>query len=258
MPGEKKTAKNNDRPTTVGGIRAVELFYRVIRDISSGQCAFYQSQTRLNTPNLGTLMPENFRIVSEITRQCVNLFEVEFVQALEAIEKFNERDLVFNWVSVYMPSKLLRESIEKKLLDSCDKYRISTSKVCFALSESLLEETDTAVRDNIKRLRNRGFHFMLTDFGSVSSPIMKLSEFEVDHVMMSPEVTQYIGRDQRADQAVHALVDFISGLGAEALADGVSDSTQAEALYQSDCRYCAGTLSGRYMAERYVRRRSEE
>ena len=39
---------------TVDGVRAVEMYYRVIRDISSGSCAFYQSQTRLNTPGMGT------------------------------------------------------------------------------------------------------------------------------------------------------------------------------------------------------------
>ena len=46
-----------DKQTTVNGVRAIELYYRVIREISSGATAFFQSQTRLNTPGLGTLMP---------------------------------------------------------------------------------------------------------------------------------------------------------------------------------------------------------
>lgn len=45
--------------TTVGGLRAVELNYRTIREISSGQTAFFQSRTMLNSPKLGVLSPIN-------------------------------------------------------------------------------------------------------------------------------------------------------------------------------------------------------
>ena len=245
--------------STVGGMRAVELFYRPIRNISAGNTAFYQSQTRLNTPGLGTLMPENFRDVSEITQQCINLFELEIIQALEAIKTFNERELLFNWVSVYMPAKYLRDiGAENKLMDITEKMGVKTSQVCFTLSEKLFEESEPEVADNIKKLRNRGFHFMLTDFGSISSPIMKLSEYEVDHVMLSPEITQYLGKDERSDSAVKSLIDFVSGLGAEPIADGISNVHQAESLYEFECDYCAGSLAGSYSAERFIRRPSKE
>ena len=249
----------DDVITTVDGMRAVELYYRVIRSISSGLCAFYQSQTRLNTPGLGTLMPENFRDVSEITQQCVNLFELEFVQALEAVGKFNERELPFNWLSVYMPAKYLRDiQAEHKVMEVAEKYQVPSSQICFALSEKLFEESEPAVADNIRKLRNRGYHFMLTEFGGVSSPIMRLAEFEVDYVMFSPEVTQYIGKGERSDSAVKSLIDFVTDLGAEPVADGISNAKQAEVLYGFECHYCAGSLAGDYMAERYVRKRSED
>ncbi|MBQ8967664.1 EAL domain-containing protein [Ruminococcus sp.] len=245
--------------STVGGMRAVELYYRAIRNISEGSTAFYQSQTRLNTPGLGVLMPENFRDVSEITQQCISLFELEVIQALEAVNTFNQRELLFNWLSVYMPSKYLRDiGAENRLMDITEKLNVRTSQVCFTLSEKLFEETETVVAENIKKLRNRGFHFMLTDFGGISSPIMKLSEYEVDYVMLSPEITQYLGRDERSDSAVKSLIDFVSGLGAEPIADGISNVHQAETLYSFECMYCAGSLAGKYMAERYVRRKNAE
>lgn len=245
--------------TTVGGMRAVELYYRTIRNIAAGNTAFYQSQTRLNTPGLGVLMPENFRDVSEITQQCINLFELEFFQVMQAISTFNERELLFNWISVYMPAKFLRDiDSEKRIVDASEKLGVHSSQICFALSEKLFEETEPLVADNIKKLRNRGFHFMLMDFGSISSPIMKLSEYEVDYVMLSPELTQYIGKDERSDSAVKSLIDFVSGLGAEPIADGISNVHQAEILYTFDCQYCAGELAGKYMAERYIRRKGVE
>lgn len=248
----------NDK-MTVDGVRAIELYYRVIRDISSGGCAFYQSQTRLNTPGMGTLMPENFRDVSEVTRQCISLFELEYVQALEAVQKFTERELRFRWVSVYMPPKyLLEPGVEKSLIDISERLEVPTTKICFALGDNLFEETEPVIADNIKKLRNRGFHFMLTGFGGEGSPVMRLSEFEFDYVMLSPEIIQYLGRDERSDNAVKALIDFATDLNAEPIADGVKNVRQAETLYGFECMYCAGSLAGKYIAERFVRQRSDE
>ena len=250
---------NGKEQTTVGGMRAVELYFRSIKNISAGTTAFYQSQTRLNTPGLGVLMPENFRDVSEITQQCINLFDLELYQALETINTFNERELMFNWLSVYMPAKYLRDvEAENHIVDASEKLNVRTSQICFTLSEKLFEETEPVVADNIKKLRNRGFHFMLTDFGSISSPIMKLSEYEVDFVMLSRELTQYLGKDDRSDSAVKSLIDFVSGLGAEPVADGISNVHQAELLYGFECQYCAGELAGKYMSERYIRRKTKE
>ena len=89
--------------TTVGGLRAVELNYRNIREIASGQTAFFQSRTMLNSPKLGVLSPDKYRDVCEMTNQADQLFRLELVQALEANATFAERDLNFGWLSVYFP-----------------------------------------------------------------------------------------------------------------------------------------------------------
>ena len=240
------------------GVRAIELQYRVIREISTGQAAAFQTQTRLNSPKLGVLTPDKFRDVSEITNQAVRLFMLELIQALEAHNTFVERELNFNWISLYMPVKFLKEPrAEKTLLEYFSRYNVPTSRICFELSEKLLEETDGQVSTVIQQMRNRGFHFMLTNFGVNTCPMMRLSDFSVDYVMLSPEVSNYIGKGERSDNAVKSIIGFVNELGAEPVADGVFNSHQAETLYSFECAYCAGSLSGKYMAERYVRRRSD-
>ncbi|MBR6101717.1 MAG: EAL domain-containing protein [Ruminococcus sp.] len=245
--------------TLVGGLRAIELHYRPIRESSSGNTAFLQSQTRLNTPGLGTLMPENFRDVAEITNQCISLFDLELLQAMEAAERFVEREVVFGWLSVYMPAEYLRDiRAERNLMEFARRYNVHTNKICFAVSAKLLEEKDGRAATVMKNLRNRGFHFMLTGFGSDSCPMMKLSEFPVDYVLLSPEVTQFLGKTERSDGAVKSIVDFVSELDATAIADGVSSLQQAEKFFEFGCLYTAGSLSGKYVTEKYVRKKNDE
>lgn len=250
---------DSEMQTTVDGLRAVELNYRTIREISSGQTAFYQSRTHLNSPQLGVLTPDKYRDVSEMTDQAIKLFELELIQALDAINIFTERELNFKWLSVYMPVSFLKEEDAlKRATDSCNKYNVATSRICFELSEKLLAENDGRSAKMITNMRNCGFHFMLTDFGGSMCPMMRLSDFPVDYVMLSPEVANYIGKDERADNAVKSIVSFVNDIGSEPIADGVYNSKQAETLYSFECTYCAGSLSGKYMTERYVRRKTDK
>ncbi|MBR1751816.1 MAG: EAL domain-containing protein [Ruminococcus sp.] len=248
-----------EEQTLVGGLRAVELYYRSVRDISTGQTAFLQSQTRLNTPDMGVMMPESYRELCDYTNQCVALFGLELVQALETHNKFISRDVDFRWLSVYMPVAFLKdEKAEKGILGYTERYKIQTNRLCFELPEKLLDETDGLAAENIKKLRNRGFHFMLTGFGASSCPMMRLSDFAVDYVLMSAEVTTYLGRDERSDNAVRSMITFAKEMGAEPVADGVVNSRQAETLFEFDCNFCTGSLAGKYTQERYIRRRGDD
>lgn len=250
--------EDNEKITTVGGLRAVELLYRAVREISSGSTEFYQSQTRLNAPKLGVLTPEKYRDVCEMTNQSTKLFILEFNQALDAYNTFVERELNFRWLSVYMPVRFLKEKrAEKYAMECCTKYNVPTNRICFELSENLLIETDGIVSDTIQNLRNRGFHFMLSNFGDNSCPMMRLSDFSVDYVLLSPEVSNYIGRGERSDSAVKSIIGFVNDMGAEPIADGVFNAQQAEKLYEFECSFCAGSLAGKYMAEKYVKRKSD-
>lgn len=240
--------------TRVGGLRAVEVQYRGIREFESGETTFLQSKTRLNTPDLGTMVPETYRKVAELSEQCITLFEFEMMQVTEAIKSLQERDYYFRWISVYMPLRFLeKKGAQQRLMNMMDETGTDTNRICFELAPAILLEGNSRHSMMIEQLRNRGFHFMLTDFGGINTPLMRLAYFPVDYVMMSQEVNGYLGKGERSLSAVGSVVDFIDGMGAAAIADGVTNVEQAEQLFQAECKYGAGTLAGNYVAARYLR-----
>lgn len=254
----KSSGKPEELQTNVGGLRAVEMFYRGIREIESGSISFFKSKTRLNTPGLGTLAPENFRDVAEMSAQCLTLFDLELKQAIEAEKNLREREFIFRWISVYMPLKfLLERGAENRLLHTFEEAGLDTNRFCFELPAKLLTEGTSKHAQGILNLRNLGFHFMLTGFGGSDSPLMKLSEFPVDYVLLSKEITYYIGRSERSNAAIKSIIDFVSGLGADPIADGIQNAAQAETLFEANCEYICGPLAGKYTQERYIRKRNE-
>jgi len=250
--------ENIETATKVGGLRAVEMNFRGIREFEFGELQFLQSKTRLNTPDLGTLMPETFRKVSELSNQCVSLFELELRQLIDNIKMLKERDFYYRWISMYMPLRFLEsKDVQKYLMDKMDEEGIDTNKICFELTPDLLFEGKPIHGRNIENLRNRGFHFMLTDFGGINSPLIRLAYYPVDYVQLSEEMIGYLVDGSRSLEAVESIVEFASGMGAETIADGVTKAEQAELLFKAQCKYGSGPLVGKYMASRYLRNKKE-
>ena len=235
-------------PTTVDGLRSIELNFRPLRDIASGRSVCYLARTQLNTPGLGTLMPEAFRPAADASGKAAELFALELMQLAESITALNESERRFRWVSQDMPLSLLRDRATTAVLEKiCEQHSLSPGNFCFAIPEETLDEKDDTAAKNAAYLRQLGYHIMLTGFGERGCPYIKLSELSVDYVMLSPAVTFYIGKNERSDKAVHSIISFINDLECEPVADGVKTSAQAEALYSFGCTYCAGALSGDYM-----------
>ena len=244
--------------STVDGVRAVELFYRPIKNTDSGRVTFLQSQTRLNSPAMGTLMPADYLPVAQLSDRCVSIFKLAFVQLLQALGKFHEREVDVDWASVFMPARFLRQTEAPRVVaDYCDKFGVKYDRVCFELSSDVLDEADSTAADNVALMRRQGIHFLLTGFGTEGFKMLKTAEFKVDNIMLDGSVAQVLGKSDRYDTCVNSLLNFVFDLNAEVIADGITDDKQVKQLSGMQCLYYSGENAGKYIAERYVRNRNE-
>ena len=236
------------KQTLVGGLRAVELNFRSVRDISSGKTVCYFSRTHLNTPGLGTLMPETFRPAADASGKNKELFNLELLQLSESVRSITEAGKYFNWITLDMPLSILSDRTSGALADKiCEQFSLTANSFCFAVAESVLREKNPDLPENVARLRRRGYHVLLYGFGEIECPLIELSRFNFDYVLLHPNITESIGKNERTDIAVNSIINFINELRCEPIADGVKNSTEAEAFYEFGCNFCAGPLSGDYV-----------
>ncbi|MGN0114900.1 MAG: EAL domain-containing protein, partial [Acutalibacteraceae bacterium] len=134
---------DNNIVTTVDGVRAIELFYRPIKETAGNETVFYQSQMRFNSPNMGVMMPSRYAAVLEASVQSTRIFELAFQQLLKALNKFSERGVLYDWVSLYMPVRYLKRSAcAASVAAMCKKALVKPERVCFELSPAVFDETD--------------------------------------------------------------------------------------------------------------------
>lgn len=249
----------NQINTTVDGVRAIEMRYRAVWSASEKLPAFYQSSIRLNSPDMGVLLPERFMPVLETGDRCVSVFKLALLQTVRAADKFTERGLDFGWVSVFIPMRLLRQSsCVKTIRDFTGKIGVLPRGICFELPSAVLSEGKSC-GENIKELKRAGYHVMLSNVDSERFPFFRLAELEPEYVMLNESIIRRLDGNYDTESCISTLTSFISGLGAETIAAGVSSSQQVDTLAELGCSYFTGSengeFSGKFISDRFIRKK---
>lgn len=102
---------------------------------------------------------------------------------------------------------------------------------------------------------------MLTGVDSERLPLFRLAELEPEYVMLNEGITRRLGKDYDTDSCISTLTSFISGLGAETIAAGVSTEKEANELSELGCSYFTGSengiFSGKFVPDRFIRRKNQ-
>lgn len=250
-----------ENAATVDGVRAIELRYRAVWSASEKLPVFYQSSIRLNSPDMGVLLPEHFMSALESDDKCVSVFKLALLQAIKTAEKLVEREVDFDWLSVFVPLRLLnKRDCVRIIREFVGQMGAIPRRICFELPAGIMEESSSACFDSLKQLRKAGYHTMLTGVDGERVPLFKLSEIEAEYVMLNDNFTRRLGQNDRYDDCIRALISVIGDMGSEPIAAGISTSEAADSLYELGCSYFtadenSADFSGKYVADRFIRKR---
>lgn len=250
-----------DKTATVDGVRAIEMHYRAIWSAAEKIPVFYQSNIRLNSSDMGVLLPERFMPVLESSDKCVSVFKLALLQTLRTSDKLIERDVDFDWISVFMPLRLLNKSdCVRTVREFTGKMGALPSKICFELPADIMNENGGTCFESLKQLRKIGYHTMLTGIDGEKVPLFKLSEIAAEYVMLNENITSRIGQSDSADDCVRSLLSVISDIGSEVILSGVSTTETADSLEEFGCSYFAADensndFSGKFISDRFIHKK---
>lgn len=256
--------ENQKNPTTVDGVRAIEMRYRAVWSAEEKIPVFYQSTIRLNSPDMGVLLPERFMSVLEGDDRCVSVFKLALLQTLKTAEKLENREVDFDWVSVFIPLRLLNKTnCVKTVRDFTGMLGALPSKICFEVPAAVMDESGDVCFDSLKQLRKAGYHTMLTGVDAESLSLFKIDKVEAEYVMLKDNITARLGANDRSDECIRSLLTVIGDIGSEVIATGISTAEAADCLYELGCSYFTADensddFSGKYILDRFIRKRNTE
>jgi EAL domain-containing protein (putative c-di-GMP-specific phosphodiesterase class I) len=108
------------------------------------------------------------------------------------------------------------------------------------VTETGLVRDPEAALECLRAIRRLGVHLAVDDFGTGYSSLSYLNMFPVDVVKIDKSFVCGLGADANAATLVRGILSLTSALGLTAVAEGIENDIQLEALRQLGCKFAQG------------------
>ena len=149
-----------------------------------------------------------------------------------------------NFSKIHLHNIHLADDIQAVL----DRFKIPTKYIEIELTETSCHEDYNAMLAFIKEMRNRGFGISIDDFGTGYSSLNMLKDIRVDVIKLDKSFVDSIEENgQNARIVIRNIVNTITELGMEVIAEGVEKLSQVNFLEEIGCEMAQGFRFGRPM-----------
>lgn len=94
-------------------------------------------------------------------------------------------------------------------------------------------------------LRNAGFRIALDDFGTGYSSLCMMKSFKFDRLKLDRSLISDLGKDPTSQAVFDAAVTMALSIGAEVVAEGISEAGLVEPVRSAGCTHLQGFLYSR-------------
>jgi len=254
-----KTAQDaggeNSKKTSGGPrLRSLEIMYRPVFDVSLNMAIDYEASVRINDPQIGVVLPEVYMPVAEKTNQICDLNKWSIEEACDAILRCEKREADINRVILPVSVRYLsKKNMAAQAAKIVDGKGVSPDKICFNITESIFEAQRTSVTASIIALREAGFLVSIDDFGVEFTSMTHLGQYAVDYVGLHASLTERLLDDERTQNMVQGIIDFVNKLDAQVRVDGVDSEEKYKLLKTMGAGQMKGPLYGEPLHERQIK-----
>ena len=135
----------------------------------------------------------------------------------------------------------------QKLQEIIKKYDVQPSEIELEITESILIDDFTEVKDKLILLRDYGIRISLDDFGTGFSSLSYLNGLPIDTLKIDKSFIDKVCTDESTRIITESIVSMVSKLGYETVAEGVETKEQYEYMKQVGCDVTQGYLLGKPM-----------
>ena len=117
---------------------------------------------------------------------------------------------------------------------------LAPGSLALEVTETGLVRDPEAALECLRAIRRLGVHLAVDDFGTGYSSLSYLNMFPVDVVKIDKSFVFGLGADANATALVRGILSLTRALGLTAVAEGIENEIQLEALRQLGCRFAQG------------------
>ncbi|MBK5254570.1 MAG: EAL domain-containing protein [Vicinamibacteria bacterium] len=222
------------------------LHYQPIVALSDERTVGFEALLRWNHPERGIVGPYEFMHLVEETGLIFRLGEWTLGEACRWLTEgaptlANHLTVNVNLSGRQFSQGDLIEQVETVL----SATGLAADRLKLEITESVIMENPEMAVDLLKRLRALGTHLCIDDFGTGYSSLSYLLRFPADTLKIDRSFVGALGKSNRNEDIVGAIVSLARSLDMAVVAEGVETVEQRNMLGALGCQYGQGYLFSR-------------
>ena len=224
--------------------RWIKVFYQAMVRVRSGKMTGLEALARWIDPSRGMIPPGDF--IPLLSRYHL-LYRLDLYMVEQVCREFAvraEHGLPLLPVSVNFSAQDFDHADIPEELDAItEKYGVPRRDIVIEVTEQDLAQGTEHFREQLRALREHGYHLWVDDFGSGYSSLSVFSQFEMDRIKFDMEMLRHLDDKNGANRAIlRAITGVCRELGVRTLAEGVETQAQLDFLREIDCELAQGYL----------------
>ena len=219
----------------------LRLHYQPKVDTASGRMIGMEALVRWMHPERGMISPMEFIPIAEDTGMIVAIGRWVLREACRQNAAWQQAGLPPLRVAVNLSA---RQFHSDNLLDEIDaalsEAALPASWLELEITESMVMEDPERVIDLLGKIRDRGIHLSLDDFGTGHSSLAYLKRFPIDCVKIDREFVKDIPENTDDVAIARTIIAMAKALGLATVAEGVDTVEQLELLKTMGCDQIQG------------------
>lgn len=246
-------AEEKNVTTRLPRMRTLEMMYKPVFDVHLNMAIDFYSRVQINDRSMGIMYPQLFVPVAEKSNQIVELGKWALEEACDAILRAEAREADINSIILWTSLKHLNKKNFVKTAETIvNKKGVNADKICFQITDHILQADRDIISQNIYDLRNLGFQVAIDDFGVEYSSLTNLGQYEVDYIGIDESLLKNIETDERQQNMLQGVIDFAKKIESHVMISGVDTMEKAELLKKMGADRMSGPLYGDYIKEKEI------
>jgi diguanylate cyclase (GGDEF)-like protein/PAS domain S-box-containing protein len=220
------------------------LHYQPIVELVSGNIHKAEALIRWQHPERGLINPAEFITLAEESGLIIEIGDWVFKEAARQVQRLRATHHPEFQISVNKSPVQFHndERYFQNWLPYLQELGLPGQSMKIEITEGLLLDATTTVKDKLLDLRDAGIQVALDDFGTGYSSLSYLKKFDIDYIKIDRSFVNNLTATSDEMALCVAIIVMAHKLGLKVIAEGIETLAQRHLLADAGCDYGQGHL----------------
>lgn len=216
----------------------IEVYFQPLINSKTRTVEGAEALVRLRDQMGKIVPPGKFIPIAEKSGHIIELGRQVLDKTCEFVSTHDMRTLGLNWINVNLsPIQCMQQDIDLQFSKIIGMHHIDPSLIHLEITEESMVDY-ALLRHQITSLEQRGFTFVLDDYGSGYSNLTRVKHYPFNTIKLDMEVVWDYFKDR--DSLLPSIVQGFKSVGLSITAEGIESEEMAQALTSIGSDYLQG------------------